>query len=332
MRPYRPMILRRRRSVTDMGHFLLQRLSILLATLLATSLIIFIILEILPGDVAAYMMGVNADPKAVSALRAELGLDASVPVRYLHWLGNMLSGDFGLSYTYRVPVIELLGRALAVSLPLAVFAFALTLLLALPMAMLLARYRTAPGSVAMIGLTQVGVAIPNFWLGLLLLWLFAVKYPLFAAGGFAGWHSGFGAGLKSLTLPALALALPQAAILTRVLRSALVEVMSEDYIRTARAKGLSETAALWRHGLRNALIPALPIIGLQLAFLVSGAIIVENVFYLQGVGRLMFQAITQRDLITVRGATIVVVTIVVLAMFFVDLAAAMLDPRRRRST
>jgi peptide/nickel transport system permease protein len=315
-----------------MAKFLLQRLLILLATLLIASIVIFAILEILPGDVATFMMGVNADPKSVAALRSELGLDLPLLLRYSHWITGMLTGDFGQSYTYRTPVSLLLTRALAVSVPLAAYAFALTLIIAVPLALWLARRRTRRSSVAVLAFTQVGVAIPNFWLALMLLWLFAVKYPVFAAGGFAGWHSGLGAALKSLTLPAIALALPQAAILTRVLRSALLDAMNEDYIRTARAKGHSESGALWHHGLRNALIPVLPIIGLQIGFLVSGAIILENVFYLQGIGRLMFQAITQRDLITVRGATIVVVTIIVLTMFLMDVFAAMLDPRRRRAS
>jgi peptide/nickel transport system permease protein len=331
MRPFRPMILQQLRNYPCMISYFLQRIGVLLATLLVASLMIFSILEILPGDVAAFMMGVNADAKAVAALRTELGLDAPLPLRYALWLGDMLSGNLGLSYTYRVPVAELLARALTISLPLAAYAFALTLLMAVPLALWLARHTRARSSVAVLGLTQVGVAIPNFWLGLMLLWLFAVKYPVFAAGGFAGWHMGAGPALKSLTLPAVALALPQAAILTRLLRSALVEAMNEEYIRTARAKGLSETAALWRHGLRNALIPVLPIIGLQIAFLMSGTIIIENVFYLQGVGRLLFQAVTQRDLITVRGVTMVVVVIIVLMMFLMDFAAALLDPRRRRS-
>jgi peptide/nickel transport system permease protein len=315
-----------------MAKFLLQRLLILLATLLIASIVIFAILEILPGDVATFMMGVNADPKSVAALRSELGLDLPLLLRYSHWITGMLTGDFGQSYTYRTPVSLLLTRALAVSVPLAAYAFALTLIIAVPLALWLARRRTRRSSVAVLAFTQVGVAIPNFWLALMLLWLFAVKYPILAAGGFAGWHSGLGAALKSLTLPAIALALPQAAILTRVLRSALLDAMNEDYIRTARAKGHSESGALWHHGLRNALIPVLPIIGLQIGFLVSGAIILENVFYLQGIGRLMFQAITQRDLITVRGATIVVVTIIVLTMFLMDVFAAMLDPRRRRAS
>jgi peptide/nickel transport system permease protein len=276
------------------------------------------------------MMGLNADPAAVAALRSELGLNEPLALRYLHWLGGMVTGDFGLSYTYKVPVAALIGQALTVSLPLALYAFAVTVIVAVPLALWLTARRTRRRSIAVLAATQVGVAVPNFWLGLMLLWLFAIQLPLFTAGGFAGWEAGLPAAMASLTLPALALALPQAAILTRVLRGALVEAASADYIRTARAKGLSEMQALLRHGLRNALIPTLPIFGLQLAYLIAGAIIVENVFYLQGIGRLVFQAITQRDLITVRGTTMVLVAFVVIIMFVVDLLVALIDPRQSR--
>lgn len=313
-----------------MIRFVLARLGQLALTLLAASLVIFGILEGLPGDVAAFMMGLNADPAAVSALRESLGLDAPFALRYVHWVTGMLTGDFGLSYTYKVPVAGLIAAALTVSLPLALLAFGLTLALALPLALWLARRTDSAAGTLVLAATQIGVAVPNFWLGLMLMWLFAIQLPLFSAGGFAGWSAGPGPALASLVLPALALALPQAAILTRVLRAALIEALGADYIRTARAKGLSQAQVLRRHALRNALIPALPIIGLQLAFLVAGAIIVETVFYLQGIGRLIFQAISQRDLITVRGATMVLVALVVCVMFIVDVLAAALDPRQQR--
>jgi peptide/nickel transport system permease protein len=176
---------------------------------------------------------------------------------------------------------------------------------------------------------QVGVAVPNFWFAMLLVLVFALRLRWLPAGGFPGWADPVAA-LRALILPAVALALPQAAILARVLRSALIETLGQDYIRTARAKGLSRGQALRRHALRNALIPVLTILGMQFAFLLAGAIIIENVFYLPGLGRLIFQAITQRDLIVVESAVMVLVVAVILVSFLTDLAYALVDPRLRR--
>jgi len=180
-------------------------------------------------------------------------------------------------------------------------------------------------------ITQLGVAVPNFWFAMWLVLLFAIKLPWFSAGGFSGWDTGVLSGIKSLTLPAIALALPQASILARVLRSSLLDVLNEDYIRTARAKGLTRRQALWRHALRNAMIPVLTIIGLQFSFLLAGAIIIENVFFLPGLGRLVFQSIAQRDLIVVESVIMLLVFAVVLVTFLVDLTYAWVDPRMRRA-
>lgn len=313
-----------------MTRFILAKAGWLAATLFAGSVVIFLALEILPGDVARYMMGVNADPAAVAALRAELGLNAPMPLRYVQWVSAMATGDFGVSYTYRVPAADLILRALGVSIPLAFFALAMTLCVAIPMALFLAEKQDRPGANVLIAATQLGVAMPSFWLGLLLLWAFAINLQIFPAGGSADWRAGPLVVLWTLTLPALALAAPQSAILTRVLRSALLEAMGEDYFRTARAKGLSIREALRRHALRNAIVAALPIIALQTAFLIVGAVIVENVFYIQGIGRLMLQAVAQRDLVTVRATMIVMVFAVVTIMFLADILAGVLDPRLSR--
>lgn len=312
-----------------MTRFVLSRLASLAATLFVASIVIFLALELLPGDVARYMMGVNADPAAVATLREELGLDRPVALRYAQWIGGMAVGDFGVSYTYRVPVGGLVTRALSVSFPLAALAFAMTLAFAIPAALWLAGRQGRARARAVLVATQLGVAMPSFWLGLLLLWAFAVNLRLFPAGGSADWRAGPLLVLWTLTLPAIALAAPQAAILTRVLRSSLLDAMSEDYFRTARAKGLTFGEALHRHALRNAIVAALPILAMQIAFLIVGAVIVENVFYIQGLGRLMLQAVAQRDLVTVRATMIVVVFIVVIVMFIADIVAGLLDPRLR---
>ena len=309
--------------------YILSRLVALALSLVVASLIIFVMIELVPGDPASFMLGLNAAPDTVAALRAELGLGGSPVERYLRWVGGMLQGDFGTSYTYRAPVAELVTARLAVSLPLALMALLLSTLIAIPVGLYAASRRGRPSDWSVMGLTQLGIAIPNFWFAILLILLFSVKLGWFSAGGFAGWDAGWFPAFKSLVLPAVALALPQAAILARVTRSSVLETVQEDYIRTARAKGLSRSQALWRHAVRNALIPVVTILGLQLSFLLAGTIIIENVFYLPGVGRLLFQAIAQRDLMVVKNLVLVLAATVVLINFLVDLLYAVLDPRLR---
>lgn len=306
-------------------------LSLCLSLCLA-SVVIFAVVEIAPGDPASFMLGINAQPDTIAALRAELGLDQGKFARYLEWTGGMLRGDFGTSYTYRSSITDMIAERMWISLPLALYALALSTLIAFPVGLYAASTRGAPGDVAVMGVTQLGIAIPNFWFAMILVVIFAIKLRWFSAGGFAGWDDGLFIGVKSLTLPAIALALPQASILSRVMRSALIETLSEDYIRTARAKGLSRQAVLWRHALRNAMIPVLTIIGLQFSFLMAGAIIIEQVFFLPGLGRLVFQAITQRDLIVVESVVMLLVFAVISVNFIIDLAYAAVDPRLRHGS
>ena len=306
-----------------------RRLTALMVTLLVASLLIFLLLEILPGDPAAVILGVGAQEDTLRALRAELGLDLPAPVRYLNWLGEVLQGNLGRSYTYDTPVQELLLNRVELSLPLALLAILLSTGIAIPLGVFAASRHRKVADTGIMGFAQLGVAVPNFWFAILLILLFSVKLGWFSAGGFAGWDAGWIPALKSLVLPAVALALPQAAILARVTRSSVLETVQEDYIRTARAKGLSRSQALWRHAVRNALIPVVTILGLQLSFLLAGTIIIENVFYLPGVGRLLFQAIAQRDLMVVKNLVLVLAATVVLINFLVDLLYAVLDPRLR---
>lgn len=312
-----------------MLHYILKRLLSLVISLAIASLVIFAVIEVAPGDPASFMLGLNAQPETLAALRSELGLDLSKPQRYLAWVGGMVTGDFGTSYTYRTPVADMVAQRLWVSLPLALYALALSTLIAFPAGIYAAARRGRPADVGVMGATQLGVAVPNFWFAMMLVLLFAIKLRWFPAGGFTGWDKGLLRGLHALTLPAIALALPQAAILARVMRSALLDVLGEDFMRSARAKGLTARQALWRHGLRNALIPVLTIIGLQFSFLLAGAIIIEQVFFLPGLGRLIFQSISARDLIVVESVTMLLVFAVIFVNFCVDLAYAAVDPRLR---
>jgi len=313
-----------------MLRYLLSRLVSLCLSLVAASLVVFAVIEVIPGDPASFMLGLNAEPDTVAALREELGLNGSVISRYFGWVSGMLVGDFGHSYTYRVPVSELVLQRIWISLPLAFFALALSTLIAFPVGLIAAARRGKASDYSIMGATQLGIAMPNFWFAMLLVLLFAVKLKWVSAGGFPGWEAGIGPAIKALTLPAIALALPQASILARVMRSALIDTLGQDYIRSARAKGLSRRQALLHHALRNAMIPVLTIIGLQFSFLLAGAIIIENVFFLPGLGRLIFQGITQRDLIVVESVVMLLVIAVIVVTFLVDLAYAVADPRLRR--
>ncbi len=314
-----------------MGLFLLKRLATLIATLVGASIVVFLVLEILPGDAALIMMGPDASPEAVRALAAKLGLDRPPLERYLSWTGGILTGDLGNSYAYSSPVLDLLLERLALTFPLALIAMSLTTLLALCAGVYAAMRHNKLGDVGLMGLTQVGIAIPNFWFAILLILLFSVHLQWFAAGGFPGWEDGVLEGLKALLLPAISLAVVQSAILARITRSSVLEVMREDFVRTARAKGLSLRATVWGHVLRNAMIPVITVMGLQFAELLAGTIVVENVFYLPGLGRLIFQAISNRDLIVVRNCVMLLATLVVVVNFIVDVLYAVIDPRVKAS-
>lgn len=307
--------------------FLARRLITLTITVLAASIIVFLVLEVLPGDPALLMLGTEATDETLAAMRAQMGLDQPAIVRYVVWIGGLLTGDLGISYAYDVPVAKLIADRIAVTLPLALMALVLSTAIAIPLGMLAASQHNRAGDYGVMTFSQLGLAIPNFWFGIILILLFAVHLGFFDSGGFPGWQAGVIAGLKALLLPALALALSEAAILARVTRSAILETLREDYVRTARAKGLTRDAVLLNHVLRNAMIPVLTIVGLQFAFLVAGAIVVESVFYLPGLGRLLFQAISGRDLIVVKDVVVLLAVLVVTVNFVVDVLYAAIDPR-----
>ena len=314
-----------------MGLLFLRRLSTFALTLVLASLLVFALLEYLPGNAAEVMLGDTATPEAVQALQHQLGLDRPAPLRYLAWIGGLLQGHTDLSTAYATPTGELIAERLALTLPLALLALAITVLLALVLGVLAASQHRRWGDVGVMTLSQLGLAIPNFWLAILLILLFAVKLQWVSAGGFPGWSEADGGGLwpglRALLLPALALASVQTAILARVTRSAVLDVMREDFVRTARAKGLSRRAVLYRHVLRNAMIPVLTVMGLQFGNLIAGAIVVENVFVLPGIGRLVFQAVANRDLVLVRDVVLLLAAGVIAINLLVDLLYLLIDPR-----
>ncbi|WP_417247035.1 ABC transporter permease [Celeribacter sp.] len=307
----------------------LRRLMGTAAVLLLASLVIFLLIEAAPGDPAEIMLGTSAQPDTLAALRAELGLDRPLMVRYAHWLGGVMTGDLGQSYTYGVAVTELIAQRFTVTLPLTLMATALAVAVSMPLGVMAAARPGKAGDGLATVFSQIGIAVPNFWIGLLFILSFAVKVRWFPPGGFPGWEAGFGAALGALVLPSIALAIPQAAVLTRVTRAAVIEVTNEDFVRTARAKGLSRRRALWRHTVPNALLPVVTMLGLQIPFLISGAVLVENVFSLPGMGTLAYQALSQRDLIVVQNVVLLFVAIVLLVNAGTDALYARLDPRLR---
>jgi peptide/nickel transport system permease protein len=318
-----------------MGPFLLRRFATFVATLLVASFVVFAVLELLPGNAAEVILGDTATPESVAALQAKLGLDRPATTRYAEWIGELLQGRTARSISYDTPTAELIAERLRVTVPLALLAMTITVVLALGLGLYAASRHNTFGDLGVMAASQVGIAIPNFWFAILLILFFAVKLQWVSAGGFPGWTEdeggGLWEGLKALVLPSVALALVQAAILARVTRSAVLEVMREDFVRTARAKGLTRRQALWRHVLRNAMIPVVTIMGLQFSNLITGTIVVENVFVLPGIGRLVFQAISNRDLVVVRDVVMLLAAVVVVVNFLVDVLYALIDPRLRRA-
>ncbi|MGD1974605.1 MAG: ABC transporter permease [Desulfobacterales bacterium] len=312
-----------------MPRYLLKKLITLVLLLFLVSITVFSVLFVLPGDPAQIILGIHATPEVLANLRAQLGLDKSFIGQYTDWIGNLLLGQSQQSIHYKMPVFELILGSLAVTGPMALIAMLFALVISLPLGIYAARHQNQPGDVTVMFGTQLGLATPEFWLGILLTLLFSVQLGWFSAGGFPGWEKDFWGSLKALLLPAFALGVIRAAILTRLTRSSMLEVLREDYVRTARAKGLKERTVIYVHALRNALVPVLTIMGLQLGQLLAGAIIIENVYFLPGLGRLVFNAIGQRDLPVVRDIVLFMAAAVVVVNFVVDMAYAALDPRIR---
>ncbi len=311
--------------------FFLRRLLSFVLTLLATSVVVFAVLELLPGNAAQVILGETATPESIAAMEDKLGLNQPAATRYLSWMGGMLQGQTGLSISYDTPTAQLMAERMQVTLPLAVMAMGLTVVLALALGIYAASQQNKAGDVGVMTLSQLGLALPNFWLAILLILLFAVHLEWVSAGGFPGWSEDDGGGvmegIKALLLPAMALAAVQTAILTRVTRSAVLDTLREDFVRTARAKGLSRRQVLWGHVLRNAMIPVLTVMGLQFGNLITSAIVIENVFVLPGIGRLIFQAIANRDLIVVRDVVMLLAALVIFINFCIDVLYAWIDPR-----
>lgn len=309
--------------------YTVRRLISLAISLVLISVLIFTVMRIIPGDPAQMMLGTEAEPETLEILRDKLGLDEPLLVQYFSWVRGVLTADLGDSLRYNVPISGLISSRLLVTAPLAGIAILLSVLVGVPAGLYAGMHRNQIGDYGVMIFSQIGLAVPAFWFGILLMLVFAVRLNWFSAGGFIPWtESVFGA-FKSLVLPAMALGIIRAAVIARLSRSALLEVLHHDYIRTARSKGLVEHVILYKHALRNALIPIITIIGMQFAALLAGTIIIENVFYLPGLGRLVFQAISQRDFPVVQDIVLLIAVMVVGMNLLVDLTYMFLDPRIR---
>ncbi len=312
-----------------MRRYAARRVGALVVTLFFVSALVFVVVRVLPGDPAAIIMGTEGSREAADRLREAMGLNRPLVVQYADWVSGALRGDLGRSLQYDLPVGQLIASRLSVTVPLALMAAVFMIAAAVPLGLYAAtRHRRAGDYIAMV-VSQVGISIPQFWAGLLLILVFSVTLGWVQSGGFEGWSSGVAAALRSLLLPAIALGLFQAAVLVRATRSAVLDVLREDYVRTARAKGLSERRVVGRHTLRNALIPIVTVAGVQLGQLLAGAIILESVFALPGLGRLALGAISARDLPVVQGVGLFIASTIVVINFAVDLAYGLLDPRIR---
>ncbi|WP_405060351.1 ABC transporter permease [Kribbella sp. NBC_01505] len=308
---------------------LIERTAVLLISLGVSSVLVFGFMAVLPGDPARVALGVNASDEAVAELRRQFGLDRSLPAQYVDWLGGLLRGDLGTSYVSKAAIGPQVFDRLQVTLLLVLAGMLIALVLAVPAGTVMAARHRRLSGVALSALSQVGVAVPAFLAGILLIMVFAVKLGWLPANGWTPPAEDPAQFLRQLVLPALSLGLVQGAVLTRYVRSAVLDVLREDYLRTARAKGLRPFPALWRHGLRNAAVPVVTVLGLQLATLLIGAVVVERVFVIPGLGSLLLDGVSQRDLILVQDVVMVLVVAVLLVNFLVDLLYVALDPRLR---
>lgn len=300
--------------------------------LIVASVVVFALMSILPGNAAQVALGTNATPEAVAALEAQYGLDQPPLVRYFDWVGGMLTGDFGTSYVTGSSITPVIVGSVQVTGILVVAAIILAIVIAVPLGTFAALEQRNWIGVTISALSQFGIAVPNFLAAVILVIVFSLTLGWFPSQGWMAPVEGLGGFLLRLVLPVVSLALVQAAILTRYVRSAVLDVMREDYIRTARAKGLTQTKALFVHGLRNAAIPVITVAGVQLATLLVGAVIIEQIFVIPGIGSELVRAVANRDLVTVQGIVMVLVLLVLIINLIVDVLYPLVDPRIRNAS
>lgn len=314
-----------------MGRRLLRRIGVFAVTIVVASMIVFGVMAVLPGDPAVVALGVNADPELLQQTREQFGLDRPLFEQYLSWAGGLLQGDFGISYVTDAPIGPLIVDRLLVTLWLVGLGLVVAVALAVPLGVASAVWHRKARGTALAALSQAGMAVPAFVLAILLVSIFAVRLQWVESSGWVPPAEDPVEFLKQIALPVLSLGLVQAALLSRYVRSATLDVLREDYLRTARAKGLTPGRALVRHGLRNASIPVVTVLGLQIVALLVDAIIIEVIFVVPGLGSLLLESVSNRDLLTVQGVVMVIVGVVLVVNLLVDLLYVAIDPRLRRA-
>jgi len=309
--------------------FYIRKLVTLASTVLLVSVITFLVFQVLPGDPAQIVLGVDADPHQLAELRRTMGLERPAAERYAAWIKEAAAGDLGESLRYHRPVKEIVAERMPVTVSLALMSLGLTLLIGIPLGIYVARQDGKFSALLLSALTQLGLAVPSFWLSFVLILLFSVAFKWFPSFGYVPWSENPAQAFRSLLLPSLALAIPGIAVVIRYLRNTLLDQARMDYVRTARSKGLRERAVMYRHILRNSLIPVLTIVGLLIADTLGGSIVVENVFALPGLGNLLITSIGTRDLPLLQTMVLYIAVIVVLINFIVDILYMVIDPRIR---
>ena len=307
--------------------YVARRILALVLTFIVASIAVFAILNVLPGKPAEVILGTQATPAAVRQLTAQLGLNHSLVHQYLNWMHGLVTFKLGTSYISQLPIGQQLGQALGVTMPLVGFGILIGIIVGVGFGVISANTQGSRFGLLLTGFSQLGIAIPNFVIGVLLILIFAIKLSVLPATGFTAWSDDPLKSLQSLVLPAITLGLVEAAIISRYVRSTVLDVQSSDYLRTARAKGFTRRRALRRHGTRNVSIPLLTVLGLELPSLIVGAVVVEAVFTLPGIGTLLLHAAANRDLIIVQDVTMLVVVIVLIVNFLLDISYHLLDPR-----
>ncbi|QDQ02473.1 ABC transporter permease [Lysinibacillus fusiformis] len=309
--------------------YIIRRFILLITTILLVSMITFGVFQILPGDPVRTMLGTEADPTQIENLRSELGLDRPLYEQYGDWMKGLLTGELGNSIRFSMPVKDLLFDRLPVTMSLAGLTLIIVLTVSLPLGMFAARRQNKLSDVSLSTVTQIGMAVPSFWLGMMLILYVGMKFSFFKISGYIPWSQSVSGALSTLILPAFTIAIPQIAVNFRYVRTAILEQIQLDYVRTIRSKGMSEQNVMYKHVLKNSMIPILTVFGLIMAEVVAGTIIVEQVFSLPGIGQLLITAISNRDFPLVQGIVMYITVAVVVINFIVDILYSVLDPRIR---
>lgn len=312
-----------------MAKYMGKRFLFTILTLILVTIFLFLLTHVSGADPAKIMLGTNATPEAVEAMRAKLGLDRPWYVQYFNWISDLLHGDLGTSYYRDEKVSDLLVKYFKPTLALAIYSELIAIIIGVPMGIMQAKNKGKASSVIISTITLIGLSIPGFLLGLFLMFFFSVKIKIFPVSGYKAIIEGFGEHIKSLVLPSLALGLSQAALITRTTNSAMLEVLNSEYIKTARAKGVNERTILWKHALRNAMIPIITVCGQSFAVLFGGAVVIETIFNIAGLGTLVYNSISNRDYSIIQGAVLVIALVYVVIDLLVDVLYGIEDPRIR---